>query len=290
MKNNNTEQNLNVILIRGNHEESDTSERYGFYNECLKKFNKDNTYNNFIDFFKYCPSAIILNHLDTRYWLCHGGFSIHFEKDYSKLKTIYNEKSTEIILIENKNINSSIRWADFTGNNNSSGSRRGAIKVYDIGNNDLKNFLSFLHIDFIIRGHNDNNSNAMLLKNKIDNKQFFYINEKKNIKEYISKINKNNKNNIIKYNTIFKNNNEILPKSNRELAIIYPKKFNKNDIKITNNLKLFPVLTISNNSDRDRSLYPDSYIIIENSINKLKSFLNNENSNTNRNSFYINNN
>ena len=290
MKTNNTDENLNVILIRGNHEEEGTSYYYGFYKECITKFQKKDTYNNFIKFFNYCPSAIILNQLNTRYWLCHGGFSIKFEKYYPKLVEIYKEKSTKIILIKHTNVCSSIRWADFTGENSSIPSKRGAENVYDIGNNDLKNFLDFLSIDFIIRGHTDNESNAMLLKNKDNDRNiFFYINKKENIKDYINK-NKNTKD-IIKYNIKF--DTKPLTKSNNELAIIYPKNFNKNAVKINNNLNLFPVLTISNNSDRDRLLYPDSYIIISKSKSKstinnsVQTFKNNDNAITNRGSFFF---
>ena len=393
MKTNNTESELKVILIRGNHEVPYTYHTYGFYKEYMKKIPEIDKYINI--FFKYCPSAILLNHLKTRYWLCHGGFSTNI-KDYKKLKkinnteifvnellikkntnnnnnrnvnnknTVINDKKTDVIIssqntdiinsqntgvinsqntgiinsqntgiindkntdiinsqntdiindkntgiinsqntgiINDKNtvfnnwtinnniktINNSrntstkytasyIRWNDFSGNNEDEPSKRNDYRgdLKKIGNATLKSFLNEYNIDFIIRGHTDNDSNAMLLMEN-NGRIFFHLNNKSNMEYYEKeKNNKNNKNSIIKYKNIIKSNTEILS--------IYPKEFNKNSVNI-GKFKLFPVLTISNNCDNDRSQYSDSFIII--CKPSITAFINNNNDKTSRNSFTI---
>ena len=61
---------------------------------------------------------------------------------------------------------------------------------------------------------------------------------------------------VIEYNN--KNN-----KKNNQIATIFPKNFEKKKYFIHNNIELYPVLTISNNSDKYKKLYNDSYIIIK---------------------------
>lgn len=205
MINNNSEYNLNVIIIRGNHEVEDQYKRYFFEDELkiklksIEGYNIEKTTDLITNFFKFCPSAIILKHLNTRYWLCHGGFPINFVKKekksilsmflkknksieqkiniepdiddmdeiiYKKISVkIKNKNNDSFIYINNKNILSSeIRWNDFNTKNISECSHRDKnCKIHIIGKTDLLNFLEYLDIDFIIRGHSDDYSNAMLL-------------------------------------------------------------------------------------------------------------------------------
>ena len=288
MISNNTEKELKVIIIRGNHEELITFTKYGFANEVKKKLISNNSINKFNNFFKLCPSAIILEHRKTRYWLAHGGFNINDISLYKK-----NLKN-KIFKIDNNKI-SQIRWNDFYILSDSKVSLRyksSDSEIYNIGLNDLYKFLNELNINFIIRGHTDKKSNAMLLslkkifftennlklrKEKYLEKDFFFkLNERKNYDKI-----KKNEQNIIQYCNI-ENNTK---KCNDKIVSIIPLHFinDKNiNIKISNEeLKLitqnnnkkcpfmkiedeiiFPVLTISNNSDKDRDLYSDSYVII----------------------------
>ena len=301
MKTNNTEVELKVILIRGNHEEPNTYYRYGFYDEFMKKI--PHIHHDINNFFTYCPSAIILNHLETRYWLCHGGFSTNI-KDYKKLKKInYTEIFVnELLTKKNTNNNNNtivnnvnninngnneeinmkytprihtpkytssyIRWNDFSGTDEDEPSSRGEY-LKEIGNNTLKKFLDEYDIDFIIRGHNDDYSNAMLLMKKYDDNIFFFLNDVSNMEYY-----ENNKKSIIEY----KYKNRI--KSNTEILSIYPKEFKKDSVDI-GEFKLFPVLTISNNCDNGRSQYSDSFIIICKPT--IKAFINNNVKNNRKN-------
>ncbi len=77
---NNTENNLKIIINRGNHEQEETYGIYGFKKEYQLKLNQNKTTDLlFNKFFSFLPSAIILNHGNTRYWMCHGGIPINFE-------------------------------------------------------------------------------------------------------------------------------------------------------------------------------------------------------------------
>ena len=240
---NNSENKLNVIINRGNHEEENTFKHYGFYLEIFKKINDYNkTLNKFLDFFKYCPCAIILDHSNIKYWLCHGGF-------YKNIDNMPNFNDNNSIYIIKVNNTSEIRWNDFTNNENNSNSIRGK-NIYNIGIKTLYNFLNKYNINFIIRGHSDSESNTMLLtnKNKINKKQlnnsmWYHINDK----DHIKLLSKNS--DLISYSSKNK-------KTENEIAIINP-------INFSNEKELYPILTISNNCDIGRNLYNDSYIIIE---------------------------
>jgi hypothetical protein len=236
---NNTENELKIIINRGNHEEECTFKTQGFSNEIKHKINNTATINNFTNFYKYCSSAIILTQNNITYWLCHGGFpeNINILPNFNDNKTIY--------LNNNLQINSTgiplsyIRWNDFTNKLDNSFSSRGG-GVREIGTNTLSEFLNTFNINFIIRGHTDNDSNAMLLRKGYN--KWYKIN------------NKLNKNTLPPTDLI-----TYLPtasKTENEIAFISPNNFD-----MTN--ELYPVLTISNNCDKGRSLYNDSYVIIE---------------------------
>jgi hypothetical protein len=282
---NNNKDELKVIFIRGNHEDPLIYARNGFEKEIRHKYrNKsDEILLNINKFFSYCPSAVILSHKNINYWLCHGGFEISrdtYNKSYI-VNTLSIPLENELISYNEKYDISQIRWNDFTptkthisydrldplsqtnmkkynfnidsfintlpSNNN---------LIYNIGKNELFSFLNNSNIDFIIRGHTDNVSNAMLLSSfnhDIDYK-YYILNNTNNIKYYNKFKNTFEKNNPLKYT-------KLNGKSENEIVTIYPEIFERNIIKI-NDLYLYPVLTISNNSDNKRNIYPDSYIII----------------------------
>ena len=273
MSNNNNENNLRVILIRGNHEEKETYERYGFSNEYKKKIGRD-IEKNIENFLKYCPSAIILNHINTRYWLCHGGFDIKYTKFKiikNKIESVSNLDSNLVFIFDIKGDMSQIRWNDFNGKENDSFNNRcGKNKtcgIYYIGNKTLFEFISYLGIDFIIRGHNDDDSNAMILKNNKGGRPFEYFILNSTYFMDLCILLKN-VNIPFYYGTRDKSLKFI-----NEILSINPKKFEKKSIKIGTD-EIYPVLTISNNSDKDRQQYSDSYLILSNKNieNKIRSY------------------
>ena len=250
--------NLKVILNRGNHEEYSTFEEHGFYDEIIKKFSREENdiITNFIDLYKYCPSAIILKHKNIKYWLCHGGFDIKFSNEIIIIppnkcmyrKPLYVDVDGRLI--------SQIRWNDFKNEDtNSNGDRwegyeNASIKI---GLNTLNKFLKLNKINFIIRGHQDNISNAMLLYSGNSDEGWFVLNKKDNTKLYSEQPNNNE---ILKYPNVNGYSNE-------EVVTINPILFKNNNKFINEDTILYPVLTISNNSDIERWQYDDSYIVIE---------------------------
>lgn len=249
---------LNVILNRGNHEETATFHMYGFFGEITKKFpnTSGDIIKKFINLYSYCPSAIILKHKKINYWLCHGGFNIE-DAVYPTHKIIV--ENNKCIYRDIGNNPSQIRWNDFVNVDVNSISHR-TNSTYNIGTNTLSNFLLINNINFIIRGHTDNENNAMLLYTSRDepNKMFLYLNTYENYEMSYSIFIPEK---ILDYGKINKKNYE----SNEEIVLIKPNLFDgtNNIDSLHMGITLYPVLTISNNSDIDRYQYDDSYIVIE---------------------------
>ena len=290
-----------IIINRGNHEESIMWKDGGFENEISTKFpnNKKKLIGLFKNFFAICSSAIILNYNKKKYWLSHGGFPIGIEETDPTFiipenkVTFYNSNiniSEENNNSEEINNNSfqdlykekpyQIRWCDFSNKNKSTytdknnNNRNEYIDRPKIGLNKLNSFLKENNIDFIIRGHTDNDFNAFLLnkvistnKNKGKNKNIEncylplnHINLYEN-----NENNENNKNiNIIDNKSIIfpttesiQNKNNVLQTS-EILCKIKTNDWNNNNINLFNinneASKLYPVLTISTNSDYQRKL------------------------------------
>ena len=260
---NNTINKLNVILNRGNHEELSTFREGGFLHEFKHKIENKGIQKKFTYLFKYCPSAIILTQNNIKYWLCHGGFPINFE---NLSKTTFNFNDTNNVYINNnmkigpsREKISEIRWNDFINRDKYSNSERGD-NIYNIGKNKLVEFLKKYNINFIIRGHTDNENNAMVLMNTLKEKitpkkDWYHINRRTNISHL------NRLSNLITYLNLHENNKTI--KNMDEIATIHPKNFIINETKKKIETELCPVLTISNCCDIGRQLYNDSYVIIE---------------------------
>jgi hypothetical protein len=230
------------------------------------------------DFLSYCPSGILLTYNKSRYWLSHGGFPFEFN-NIKNLKNTMNEvniflkeSNNKVIYINNPIISHNIRWADFTNDANSNFStfnKSGRVQKetsgrVQIGILQLLTFLNTNDIQFIIRGHQDNYHNAYILSENDD----FSLNDKK-IQEdnpenkYIIFPKKDQK--VIGPIAQIKTNNWI--QNLKEIKIKY-----ENYQSIIIESKLFPVLTISTNSDLDRTLNKDSFIILKNSLQSDEEF------------------
>ena len=62
-----------IYLLRGNHESRQTSQMYGFYDECFKKYgNNPGIWNTFMDLFDFLPLCALI---ENKILCLHGGLS-----------------------------------------------------------------------------------------------------------------------------------------------------------------------------------------------------------------------
>jgi hypothetical protein len=310
--NNNSVDNLKIILNRGNHEDQHlwSVERYGFFKEIDSKIPKkvinsqrprQSDINLLIkekimELLYNCSTAIIINYKKKKYWLSHGGFPIgtndsyNFEIPRNKIVFYGGFDTTSI----NSFVPHQIRWSDFHNDNDSNYTGEGNKGRPQIGIINLQDFLITNNINFIIRGHTDNSKNAFLLRKTYPYKNLFdYIFDINNIDTYM--INKDNcdirdiDNKIIFPKELYPNkyldtliqssgpilqlrtNNWIDSRSYSSKAKIIDKLSNNE-----NNFceqQIYPVLTISTNSDLHRTLNNDSFIVLnfsyQNDFNKI---------------------
>lgn len=261
-----------VIYNRGNHEELLINSKHGFLDELRIRCNDYDgkiLHNNINKLFKLLPSAIIIktkiNHKIYKFWLSHGGFPFNY---------ITHKLIDSNIINLNAIDSKQTRWTDFYQYNNDNSTdivfntNRGSLNadVIQMNRKHVAKFLDTNDINFIIRGHQDNYYNSFLFSNK--NISGFSI---ANNKHY------NDNNNILIYNDQCELING-LDKSYGPIArlIIDKNKFkhnnnnNNNEMYYTeyiSNHEIYPVLTLSTNTDMDRNLSNDSFAIIRFDLN-----------------------
>jgi hypothetical protein len=263
----------NIIFNRGNHEEQNIWSRDGFLNTLKIQFGNISSIinKNINEIVQLQSSAIILHHpiKQKKIYMAHGGLPVNVNVNVNNKyelnllpEFIYKLNENKNIIINDNDINSSvqsnniqtntIRWSDFTGMSNSllSFNRSVIIGI------DIINILLNTSISFIIRGHTDSISNAFLYKNIQDKKE--------NVSENVNLVD------ALIYNTTIYDKIIINEETTQNLNVkcigpIAILKQNMDNSLFLNNIKLengLPILTISTNTDTERKLYEDSFIIL----------------------------
>lgn len=290
---NNTKDHLKIIVNRGNHEEFQTYHHYGFVDEYKSKIG--NYENLFKRFYAYLPSAIVLEQNGNRFWMCHGGIPYtNFRGKPSHYGNVFDInplfQTYPIAFIENNvrdyDVPTQIRWNDFHLDNNTLINYKRGDTGYLIGTTYLDQFLQQNQIHFIIRGHNDNYFNSFIFcqnptyvsygnlpRNLMDSQ--IYPLSKVPVSTPLSQSFPQNFITIVEPNQKI---NEFLHKtpistftrtsfnlSNGAVAMIDPYEFQKNIVKnklLIDRHMFYPVVTISTNTDKDRFLTRDSFMLI----------------------------
>ena len=265
IKENNTNTKLKIIYNRGNHE---TSNQYSYPNifyqketqilatEYMKKLNIPIEI--FDDFMTSLSSAVIIKNNSFKIWLSHGGFPINASGDVHII-------GDSPVIIKEVAIGKQILWNDFEYDIHAIhpiASRR-APETYKLHQNNLKDFLEQNNINFIIRGHQDSHYNSYLLSNngRVDNRfSIGNVKQKSNITTYYNQ----NKDTTIPSRNAY--NGPIA----RILLDIMP-----SGMKVIDDIyNIYPVITISTNTDYDRPFVHDSFGILRFDLmfNQLSTF------------------
>jgi Calcineurin-like phosphoesterase len=255
-----------IILNRGNHEEMETNEYYNLKDEVVEKF-KDYGKSIFIALNRvmmWQPSAIIVQNpgnLDEYVYLAHGGLPHDFDDNNRLPDQFINGVMNKESFIIDDEIAKGIRWNDIYGKEDTIDNLRRinprnnpkitpentpAFKTIKIIGKKIIKAANSLGIKMIIRGHQDSFHSIKVIGN--NDREWF------SIKEYT--LQKEKKNNVQCYGPIYMvsiEDNQIIINEDNEMP------FN-----------LLPVLTISTNTDKDRNLTSDSYIVLLFSYKKWK--------------------
>lgn len=268
---NNTSSKLKVILNRGNHEHIGQYEQHG--NTFKTEINKKNMdYELFRipvqKLFKLCSSALILESDNSRIWLSHGGFPlVTLDKGrvgyYNYIDKISQSDDTIIYhSMSDYNIPEQIRWNDFISINERTPNIRnfpGSNTIKNITPYDVETFCRLNKIDFIIRGHQDYPYNSYILSEASNKPSMtFSRTDQRFILGYklIDSLESSN--------DIYINKNYINDTTKR-LAVKGPIaaiNLHRN-INVSKKFKVYPVITLSTNTDLDRPLVHDSFGIIK---------------------------
>jgi serine/threonine-protein phosphatase 4 catalytic subunit len=131
-----------MTLLRGNHEARQTTQAYGFYDECVRKFGSANIWKQCTDLFDLFPIAATI---DNKIFCVHGGLSpeIHTLDDIQRI-----ERQTEI---PNTGGFCDLLWSDPDDIEGYKPSPRGAGVLF--GGNVVKEFIQVNQLTFICRAH-----------------------------------------------------------------------------------------------------------------------------------------
>jgi hypothetical protein len=278
----NDKNNDKLIINRGNHEgDRNISIRDGFMQEIKLATGEPYPYPQSISlfddiyiFFRLCPSAIILQNTNTNnnYWLCHGFISDRNNDDQRINQLILS--NDDVLRISNIQ---EIMWNDpqYDINANIYKNALNGRGTQNVGLERIDEFRVNTGIHFIIRGHNDTYSNASLLCNTITrsssmyqpfkNSKFFELGNKDLFQAHPHFFNNNLSNKLLSPHQYIDGSVEnIFMNSNWTIDT------NANPYQ---NIKVYPVLTISTNTDTLRFLTCDSFIVLHTTQNRNDSIL-----------------
>jgi serine/threonine-protein phosphatase PP1 catalytic subunit len=234
-----------VIYNRGNHEEKEINGRDGLSDELSKKCNKLGTtiHEQMNNLFKYFSSAILFKYKNGKIWFSHGGIPTN------SLNLDLNQTIHNITILPNSELQSEIRWNDFGINKETKINNARGIG-FVIGLNYLSEFLINHDIQLICRGHQDNRYNSYILGTE---EEKIPLNRK--ITTNNSSLIFIDNDNYIHFDRRFKG-----PKPMRKIIVdnIKSGELIKYDDK---NITINPVITISTNTDYQRDLSSDSFVI-----------------------------
>jgi len=258
----------------GNHEDKKLNVLYGFYLELSKKyrhFKSDSEieilHKSLNKFFGYLSCAIIIHNIDInkKYWLAHGGLpqklntnnleepEIPFNKlffSFDPILKTWNETEDDIsgyYLVDDETA-LTIKWGDFPYNGLCDRISNLKCLTFEY----FTNFMTKYNINGIIRGHQDSISNSLVFKKENDKILF----NQNNRTQQIDNIYWNNRNDKIRSNRYF-----------GPIARLHIDTSFQSDM-------IYPIVTLSTNTDKGRRLTADSFGLLRFDISKdnIKNF------------------
>lgn len=268
---NNTESELKIIYNRGNHETSAMYWTEGTGREFVEKIDPEKK----LDVLKYLfnfvsalPSGLIIaeNKTKTKLWVSHGGFPYSHTNSSpvafpDEPVLFFPENSSSINTLDIYSIGNQVRWNDFNYLPSDTDEFDPVLSVRGLGfvlsQRKLYKFLKLNSINFVIRGHQDFYANSYLLTNKKDsrNNYMYKLDDASNPRDLML--------GPIKFNQNIKK--ELAPRQvvNGPIARIRLRmKRSGEPLGTEPETIVYPMLTLSTNTDRNRPLVHDSFGVI----------------------------
>ncbi|KAK5981102.1 Serine/threonine-protein phosphatase [Trichostrongylus colubriformis] len=133
----------NFFLLRGNHECANVNRAYGFYDECMRRYQSQRMWQLFQDVFCVMPLTALVG---EKILCMHGGLSPHLES-LDQLRNIPRPTEATGATLE-----MDLLWADpVIGLNGFQANMRGA--SYGFGPDILAKYCQALNIDLVARAH-----------------------------------------------------------------------------------------------------------------------------------------
>ncbi|XKL66786.1 hypothetical protein PGB90_010206 [Kerria lacca] len=146
----------NVYLLRGNHECTLINQKYGFLNECKKRFNIT-LWRKFSAFFDCLPLAAVIG---DKIFCCHGGLSpeLKFVKQIDNIKRPYSIQNLSGIVND-------LLWSDPSRFHSGWRPNKFRSVSYTFGSDVIEKFLSENGFQLIVRAHQLINSGYQIFAN-----------------------------------------------------------------------------------------------------------------------------